>query len=80
MLRPPATATDLVRAALDAGLGTVRDADLILVLSEGRVVEHGTRHSLMAAGQVYARLFALQSTGYRQGPGECQPALPAGRS
>ncbi|MFI0813385.1 ABC transporter ATP-binding protein [Streptomyces echinatus] len=61
-------------------LGTVRDADLIVVLSEGRVVEHGTHHALMAAGQVYARLFALQSTGYRQGPGECRPVLPAGRS
>ncbi|MFS7874318.1 ABC transporter ATP-binding protein [Streptomyces asiaticus] len=61
-------------------LGTVRDADLIVVLSEGRVVERGNHHALMTAGQVYARLFTLQSTGYRTGPEDCWPVLPAGRS
>ncbi|WP_431047323.1 ABC transporter ATP-binding protein [Streptomyces sp. P1-3] len=60
-------------------LGTVRDADLIVVLSEGRVVERGNHHALMTAGQVYARLFTLQSTGYRTGPEACWPVLPAGR-
>lgn len=45
-------------------LNTVRDADLIVVLADGRVVEQGTHAQLMAAGGTYARLFGLQARGY----------------
>ncbi len=44
---------------------TVRMADHIVVLLEGRVVEEGSHERLMAAEGVYARLFGLQAAGYR---------------
>jgi len=42
-------------------LSTVRNAEEILVLEHGRVVERGTHEALMRAGGVYARLFELQA-------------------
>lgn len=61
-----------VQTALDAALAgrtslviahrlsTVRNADQILVLSEGRVVQAGTHEELLAAGGLYASLHATQ--------------------
>ncbi len=44
---------------------TVRMADEIVVLDSGRIVERGDHASLMQQHGVYARLFALQASGYR---------------
>jgi ATP-binding cassette subfamily B protein len=49
-------------------LGAVRDADLIAVLSGGRVVELGDHETLVRSGGEYARLFALQASGYQSRP------------
>jgi ATP-binding cassette, subfamily B, heavy metal transporter len=42
-------------------LSTIIDADQIVVLDGGRVVERGTHGELLAAGRTYARLWALQA-------------------
>lgn len=43
---------------------TVRNADQILVLDQGRLVEHGDHETLMAADGRYAALFRLQASPY----------------
>lgn len=47
-------------------LGSIRDADLIVVLSDGKVVEQGSHDELVTAEGAYAELFALQAFGYRE--------------
>jgi ATP-binding cassette, subfamily B, bacterial len=44
-------------------LSTIQDADLILVMDEGRIAEQGTHDELIARGGVYASLMARQVIG-----------------
>lgn len=41
-------------------LSTIRAADLIYVIDDGRVVEHGDHAALYTAGRLYARLYDMQ--------------------
>ena len=52
-------------------LSTVRNADIIYVLAEGRVVERGTHDELVSAGGIYAGLWRVQT-------GSPRPPAPAG--
>ena len=42
-------------------LSTVRDADTILVVEEGRIVQRGTHEELLAEGGLYANLWRVQA-------------------
>ena len=44
---------------------TVRMADQIVVLSDGKIIERGSHEQLMASNGKYAHLFAIQAKGYQ---------------
>jgi ATP-binding cassette subfamily B protein len=60
-----AVTADRMAILISHRFSTVRMADHIVVLADGRVVEEGSHESLMAREGPYARLFGLQAAGYR---------------
>jgi len=63
-------------------LSTIVDADEILVVEAGRIVERGTHAALLAADGVYARMWRLQQDEERRMPaapsdGPVEPVAPA---
>lgn len=63
--RDLARRTGAVTILVSHRFSTVRMADLIVVVSDGRISEFGTHADLLAAGGHYARLFELQARAYR---------------
>jgi energy-coupling factor transporter ATP-binding protein EcfA2 len=52
----------MTRIVVAHRLSTVQDADLILVVVEGRIVERGAHDNLVAHGGVYAEMVTAAST------------------
>jgi ATP-binding cassette, subfamily B, multidrug efflux pump len=55
--------TDRTSFVIAHRLSTIREADLILVMESGRIVEQGTHDDLVAAGGAYAALYQSQFAG-----------------
>ena len=62
--RSVAATTGAATVLVSHRFSTVRSADLIVVLDEGRVVEQGTHEELLAAGRLYADLYSIQARAY----------------
>ena len=56
---------DRIAILISHRFSTVRMADQIAVIQDGRIVEHGSHEALMQLGGHYAHLFNLQAAGYR---------------
>ncbi|TDD16030.1 ABC transporter ATP-binding protein [Kribbella turkmenica] len=56
-------------------LSTIRDADLILVMENGSIVEQGNHQDLLAVNGAYARLYNAQFSGAVVDIDEEQPAI-----
>jgi ATP-binding cassette subfamily B protein len=67
-----AQAADRATIIIAHRLGSLMDADEIVFLEEGRIVERGNHAELLRLGGRYASLYALQSAG-----GEPEPPEPA---
>ncbi len=57
--------TGAVTVLVSHRFSTVRMADIILVVSGGRISESGSHAELMTAGGLYAELYGLQAAAYR---------------
>jgi ATP-binding cassette subfamily B protein len=63
--RAAATAAGAITLFISHRFSTVRMADLILVVRDGRIAERGSHEELLALGGSYAELFSLQASAYR---------------
>ncbi|MFL6045369.1 MAG: ABC transporter ATP-binding protein [Propionibacteriaceae bacterium] len=59
-------------------LSTIRDADVILVMEDGRIVEQGTHHELLDARGHYFDLYNSQFAAGREELEDERPAVPVG--
>ena len=59
-------------------LSTIRDADVILVMEDGRIVEQGTHHELLEARGHYFDLYNSQFAAGREELQDERPGVPVG--
>jgi len=57
--------TQRIAILISHRFSTVRMADQIVVIQDGRIIERGSHEALMALDGHYAHLFSLQAAGYR---------------
>jgi ATP-binding cassette, subfamily B, multidrug efflux pump len=57
-------------------LSTIAAMDRLVVMDQGRIVEEGDHHTLLAKGGIYARLWAHQSGGFLGETLEDSEAVP----
>lgn len=62
--RSVAKATGGIAVFVSHRFSTVRMADLIVVVENGRIAEKGSHEQLLALGGVYAELFSIQAAAY----------------
>ncbi|MEU7575478.1 ATP-binding cassette domain-containing protein [Micromonospora sp. NPDC049240] len=60
--------TGAVTVVVTHRFSTIDNADLILVMDKGELIEHGTHGQLVAQGGLYSRLYGLQATAYHLTP------------
>lgn len=65
--------TGAVTLLVSHRFSTVRMADLILVLADGRIAESGSHDDLMGRRGLYSELYRLQAEQYRQAPSPRAP-------
>ena len=70
-------AADRTTLVIAHRLSTIVDADQILVMERGRIVERGTHRELLALGGTYAQMWALQQQEERSVAFVSNPAGPA---
>ena len=71
--------TDRTSFVIAHRLSTIRDADLILVMESGRIVEQGSHADLLNADGAYAALYFSQFAGPDQEPPEPDPVIAGAR-
>ncbi|WP_416483237.1 ABC transporter ATP-binding protein [Streptomyces sp. CL12] len=62
--REAARISGTVTVLVSHRFSTVRNADLIVVMGKGGILEHGSHQDLMAKDGTYAELFTLQASAY----------------
>jgi ATP-binding cassette, subfamily B, multidrug efflux pump len=70
--------TDRTSFVIAHRLSTIRDADIILVMEDGQIVEQGIHHELLDARGHYFELYNSQFTAAIEEPEEERPAVPVG--
>jgi ATP-binding cassette subfamily B protein len=70
--------TDRTSFVIAHRLSTIRDADVILVMEDGQIVEQGTHQELLEARGHYFDLYNSQFTAAIEEPEEERPPVPVG--